>query len=194
MQLRGAGITVFCGSSPGADPRFLAQARALGAALACDGAVVVYGGASVGLMGAVADAALAAGGRVTGVIPRPLVERELAHRGLTQLHVVETMHERKALMSRQAHGYVVLPGGFGTWEEMLEVVTWKQMGLHKKPVVLVNVGGYYASLLAQVQTAVTDGFMRPHFLTYITVVESAEAAVAALRAFAEPGEDIGKWA
>ncbi len=193
MELRGAGITVFCGSSPGANPVFLDTARQLGAALGTAGATLVYGGASVGLMGAVADAALGAGGKVLGVIPQQLVDRELAHKGLTQLRVVASMHERKTIMSDQAAGYVVLPGGYGTWEECFEVITWKQVGLHKKVVVLLNVANYYAPLLAMVEAAVEQQFMRPAFKNYLLVARDVPEAMALLRAYAEPAEPLAKW-
>src|SRR6516225_7515763 len=132
-------IAVYCGSADGNDPAFLAEARALGLAIAAAGLGVVYGGASVGLMGLVADAALAAGGEVIGVIPDQLFEDEVGHDGLSQLHVVASMHERKALMSRLADGFIALPGGYGTIEEVVEAVTWSQLGIHDKPVGLLDV-------------------------------------------------------
>ncbi len=152
-------ICVFCGSSNGRRTGYLEVASALGHHLAETGITVVYGGASVGLMGAVADAALAAGGRVLGVIPRHLSERELAHSGLTELHVVESMHERKALMADLSDGFAALPGGFGTLEELAEVTTWSQLGLHAKPVGLLDVDGFYQPLLAFVDQMVGEGFV-----------------------------------
>jgi uncharacterized protein (TIGR00730 family) len=152
-------VCVFCGSSNGRRPEYLEAATTLGSYLAQTGIAVVYGGASVGLMGAVADAALAAGGEVTGVIPRHLSERELAHPGLTTLHVTESMHERKALMADLSDGFAALPGGFGTLEELAEVTTWSQLGLHSKPVGLLDVGGFYQPLLAFVDQMVAEGFV-----------------------------------
>ncbi|MEA2517933.1 MAG: hypothetical protein QOF49_13 [Chloroflexota bacterium] len=152
-------ICVFCGASPGTDARHLAAATATGTALARRGIRVVYGGSRLGLMGAVADAALAAGGEVIGVIPRLLVDRELAHPGLTELRVVETLHERKAQMAERADAFIALPGGLGTLEELAEVLSWAQLELHAKPVGLLDVGGYFAGLQAFLDRAVADGFL-----------------------------------
>ena len=193
MDLRRAGITVFCGSSQGSNPLFLQTAQALGEALAKAGATLVYGGASVGLMGAVANGALQANGTVLGVIPKPLVERELAHKGLTQLRVVSSMHERKTIMSDLAAGYVVLPGGYGTWEECFEVITWKQIGLHKKPIILLNVADYYAPLLAMIDQAVTHGFMTAALRDYVLVARDVPHAMSLLTAYAEPAKPLDKW-
>jgi uncharacterized protein (TIGR00730 family) len=154
-------ICVFCGSSPGHDPRYLEAARTMGQTLARRGLGLVYGGGSVGLMGAVADAALAAGGEVIGVIPEVLQIRELAHRSLTTLHVVGSMHERKALMAELSDGFVALPGGMGTLEELSEVLTWAQLGLHARPIGLLDVAGYYQPLADFFDRAVGAGFLRP---------------------------------
>jgi uncharacterized protein (TIGR00730 family) len=154
-------LCVFCGSNVGARTAYADAARALGAALARRGTGLVYGGGSVGLMGITADAALAAGGEVIGVIPRALATREIAHHGLTELRVVETMHERKALMTVLADGFVALPGGLGTLEELLEVVTWAQLGLHAKPIAVLNVAGYFDALLALVERAIAERFLHP---------------------------------
>ena len=154
-------LCIFCGSSPGRNPAFADAARTLGAALAARDIGVVYGGGNVGLMGVVADATLAAGGRVTGVIPHALVTRELAHQGLTCLHVVNSMHERKALMARLSDGFIALPGGFGTLEEFCEAVTWTQLGVHAKPCGLLNVAGFYDGLLAFLEHARAEEFLRP---------------------------------
>ncbi len=151
-------VCVYCGSSAGNDPRFAAVARAFGAALARAGIGVVYGGGRVGLMGAVADAALEAGGEVIGVIPRFLEEREVAHRGV-DLRVVESMHERKQLMSELSDAFVALPGGFGTFEEFFEIVTWVQLRLIDAPCIIANVGGYYDALVALIDGAVANGFI-----------------------------------
>ena len=155
-----ARVCVFCGSQPGRDPRYLEAASRLGGLLARRGVGLVYGGATVGLMGAVADAVLAAGGEVDGVIPTGLAEKEIAHLRLTRLHTVETMHERKALMARLADGFVTLPGGTGTLDELFEIVTWAQLGIHDKPVGLLDVAGYYRPLVAFLRRTVDEGFVR----------------------------------
>ena len=152
-------VCVFCGSSAGRDPRYAAQAKALARELAARGIGVVFGGGSVGLMGVLADHALAAGGRVTGVIPHGLAARELAHRGVADMRVVPTMHARKALMAELADGFVALPGGIGTLEELLEIATWVQLGIHRKPVGVLNVGGYYDPLVALLDHAADAGFV-----------------------------------
>lgn len=154
-------VCVFCGSSNGVDPIFLEAARALGQAIAERGWHLVYGGAEVGLMGAMADAALAAGGAVTGVIPRALFEREVAHRGLTQLIEVNNMHERKAEMARRADAFLVLPGGLGTLDELCEILSWALLGIHDKPIVLINIAGYWEAFLGVLDAAVAAGFLRP---------------------------------
>src|SRR5512133_2919831 len=141
-------VCVFCGSSPGANPAYLQAARTVGDLLARRRITVVYGGGRIGIMGAVADSALAAGGKVIGVIPKSLVTREVAHLDLADLRVVGSMHERKALMSDLSDGYLVLPGGLGTLEELFEVATWAQLGIHSKPIALLNVDGFYDRLLA----------------------------------------------
>ena len=168
---------VYCGSANGNDPAFLAEAKALGAAIAAAGLDLVYGGASVGLMGAVADAALAGGAEVIGVLPDVLAGKEIAHAALTRLELVSTMHERKARMAELADAFVVLPGGYGTLEELLEVVTWAQLGLHTKPVVLVNTVGYWDGLLAFLDGAVEAGFLKPKNRALMMVAGSAGEAV-----------------
>jgi uncharacterized protein (TIGR00730 family) len=154
-------ICIFCGSSPGRDPAFVAAARAVGTHLAERGIGVVYGGSRVGLMGAVADAALDAGGEVIGVIPQSLVDRELAHTGLTALRTVGTLHERKAVMAELSDAFIALPGGLGTLEELAEVTSWAQLGLHGKPIGLLDVGDYWDPLLAWLDRAVETGFLAP---------------------------------
>src|ERR1700678_2484591 len=141
-------VAVYCGSANGNDPAYLAEARALGAAIAAAGLGLVYGGAGVGLMGAVADAALAGGAEVIGVLPDVLAGKEIAHPGLTRLELVSTMHERKARMAALADAFLILPGGYGTLEELMGVVTWAQLRIHNKPVVLINIVGYWDGLLA----------------------------------------------
>lgn len=152
-------VCVYCGSSAGADPVYVEAARALGALLAERGLGLVYGGARVGLMGAVADAALAAGGSVVGVIPASLQSRELAHGGLTELVVVDSMHERKAIMAERSDAFLALPGGLGTLEELFEVLTWAQLGIHAKPCGVLDVAGYWSPLLAFLDRAVALGFV-----------------------------------
>jgi uncharacterized protein (TIGR00730 family) len=154
-------LAVYCGSATPADPRFIENAREVGATLARRGIGVVYGGGRLGLMGAVADAALEAGGEVIGVIPQALVAAEVAHRGLTELHVVETMHQRKKAFTDLSDGFVTLPGGTGTMDELWEALSWAQIGYHAKPVGLLNVAGYYDGLLTFVTTMADTGFLRP---------------------------------
>jgi uncharacterized protein (TIGR00730 family) len=179
-------ICVFCGSSPGRDPRHLEAARLMGRTLVARGHGLVYGGGSVGLMGAVADAALAAGGEVIGVIPQVLQIRELAHRSLTALHVVGSMHERKALMAELSEGFVALPGGMGTLEELAEVLTWAQLGLHARPVGLLDVAGYYQALATFFDQAVTAGFLRPEHRRLLLMGEEPAALLDQLEAWRGP--------
>lgn len=153
-------LCVYCGSSPGSDPAFADAARTVGTLIGREGWQLVYGGGRAGLMGIVADAALATGAPVIGVIPESLMARELGHPGLTELHVVETMHQRKTMMAERADAFVALPGGIGTFEELFEVWTWRQLGYHDKPVGLLNVAGYYDALLAFLDQATDRGFMR----------------------------------
>ena len=154
-------LCVYCGSSPGNDPAFAEAARTVGTLIGREGWQLVYGGGRAGLMGTVADAALAAGAPVVGVIPRSLMVRELGHPGLTELHVVETMHQRKTMMAERADAFVALPGGIGTFEELFEVWTWRQLGYHDKPVGLLNVAGYYDPLLTFLDQSTASGFIRP---------------------------------
>lgn len=154
-------ICVYCGSSPGADPVFMASARALGRAIAETGRQLVYGGAKVGLMGALADSALAAGGKVIGVVPRALVAKDVAHAGLTELRVVSTMHERKAMMAELADAFIALPGGLGTLEEFFEMWTWAQLGFHQKPLGLLGGAGFFGPLLQFLDNLVSQRFVRP---------------------------------
>ncbi len=153
-------VCVFCGSSHGTREVHTQSAREMGRVLAQRGIGLVYGGGKVGLMGELADACLGHGGRVTGVMPKSLVDREIAHRGLSELHIVDSMHARKALMADLADAFIAMPGGFGTWDEFCEVVTWSQLGLHRKACALLNVSGYYDPLLAMADRAVAEGFLR----------------------------------
>jgi uncharacterized protein (TIGR00730 family) len=153
-------ITVFCGSSAGLSPLHADKARQVGCSLAERGIGLVYGGGRVGLMGVLADACLRAGGRVVGVIPKALADKEVAHTGLTELHVVGSMHERKALMAERCDAFLALPGGYGTWDELFEALTWTQLGIQRKACGLLNVGGYYDALIAMVDRAIDEGFIR----------------------------------
>jgi hypothetical protein len=171
-------ICVFCGSADGAVPEYLATARELGRRIAEKKYGLVYGGATVGAMGALADAALAAGGEVVGVIPEIIMDREIGHRGVTELHVVRTMHERKALMASRADAFVALPGGYGTMDEFIEIVTWAQLRIHAKPCVLVNVDGYYVGLLAFLDKAVEQGFIKPENRGLVQVARDAAEVLA----------------
>jgi uncharacterized protein (TIGR00730 family) len=175
-------VLVFCGSHPGRDPAYVAAAQAFGREAAARGLGVVYGGASVGLMGALADSALAAGGEVIGIIPRMLVNSEIAHVGVTDLKIVETMHERKALMASLADTVVALPGGTGTLDELFEIITWAQIGLHAKPIGLLDVVGYWAPLLAFLDHAVAERFVRAENRDALVVHDSASALLDGLAA------------
>jgi uncharacterized protein (TIGR00730 family) len=170
-------VAVFCGSSPGTNPAFVAEARALGAAIAAAGLGLVYGGACVGLMGTVADAALAGGAEVIGVLPAVLTGREIEHTGLTTLELVPTMHVRKARQVELADAFLVLPGGYGTLDELMEAVTWAQLGLHAKPCILINTASYWEGLLAFLDSAVAAGFVKPKNRGLVRVAANAEAAV-----------------
>ena len=170
-------ICVFCASADGASPIYLEAARNLGRMIVERGHGLVYGGASVGAMGAVADAALAAGGPVIGVIPDVIVDREIEHRSLTEIHVVRTMHERKALMAEKADAFIALPGGYGTLDEFMEVVTWAVLRIHAKPCILVNLNGYYDGLLAFLDHAVGEGMIRPEKRRLILVARDPVQAV-----------------
>ena len=172
-----ARVAVFCGGSAGAGLPYLEAARALGQSLGRRGLGVVYGGASVGLMGALADGALGVGGEVIGVLPWLLDRREVAHRGLTQLHLVSSMPERKALMASLSSGFLALPGGYGTLDEIFEAVTWTQIAFHDKPCVLINVRGYYDQLLAFLGTAEREGLLKPEYRPMLRSAPDAEAAI-----------------
>jgi hypothetical protein len=168
-------IGVFCGSNPGVQPLYGQVAAELGAALARRGITVVYGGARVGLMGRVADGALRAGGKVVGVLPRFLAGKELAHAGLSELHLCDSMHERKALLAERSDAFIALPGGFGTLEELFEIVTWSQLQLHRKPCGVLNIEGFYDPLCAQIDYAVRDGFLTPAHRGLLVVDSEVDA-------------------
>ena len=184
-------ICVFSGSSHGRRPAYRAAATLLGQTLVSRGYELVYGGARVGLMGAVADAVLADGGHVIGVIPQALVEREVAHTGLPDLRVVSSMHERKALMSELSDGFIALPGGWGTIEELFEVLTWGQLGLHRKPCGLLNVEGYYDPLMAFLRHGFDEQFVRTAFERMLLVSDSPAALLDAFASFEPPAQ--AKW-
>jgi uncharacterized protein (TIGR00730 family) len=184
-------ICVFCGSSAGANPLYADAARRMGRTLARRGLGVVYGGGGVGLMAAVADAALEAGGEVVGVIPRALQLRELAHGRLTALHVVGSMHERKAKMAELADGFVALPGGMGTLEEFAEILTWAQLGLHRKPCGLLDVAGYYRPLVAFFDHATAEGFLRPEHRRLVLAAEEPDALLDAFVSWEPPA--LQRW-
>lgn len=183
-------ISVFCGSSPGLRTSYRNGATATGVTLAQRGIEIIYGGGRVGLMGAVADAALAAGGRVTGVMPRSLFEREIAHTGLTALHVVETMHDRKTLMAELAEGFFALPGGAGTIEEIFEQWTWAQLGIHAKPCGFLNVDGYFEPLRKMIEKMMREGFMRAEYGAMIPFERTVEALLDHFQSYSPPD---AKW-
>lgn len=186
-------VCVYCGSSMGARPEYAEAARRIGAALGRLGVGLVYGGGRVGLMGVVADAVLGSGGRVVGVIPEHLAGPELAHGGLTELHVVPGMHERKALMARLASGFLTLPGGIGTYEEFFEMLTWAALGIHAKPIGVLNVAGYFDPLLRLLDHAAAERFVRPAHLDLLAVSDDPEslAATLLLRSPPDPGPLLG---
>ena len=179
-------VCVFCGSSSEVDPVFRDAARRLGARLAASGLQTVYGGGHIGLMGILADAARAGGGEVIGVIPEALVKRGLAHAGLTELHVVPSMHERKRLMFEKSDAFVVLPGGIGTLEEAFEVISWRQLALHDKPIVLVDVAGYWRPLLALIEATIAHGFAAAESRRLYAVCDSVERVIEAIEAQPKP--------
>ena len=184
-------VCVFCGSSSGHNPGFRRLAERLGRVLAGQGLGLVFGGGRVGLMGAVADAALAAGGEVIGVIPQALMDREIGHRGLTDLRIVGSMHERKALMAELADGFIALPGGIGTLEELFEIWTWAQLGLHAKPCGLLDGDGFFQPLVGFLDRLVLTGFVRPQHRSMLHCAESPEALLAAFAGYQAPL--VAKW-
>lgn len=184
-------VCVYCGSSPGLKPEYRQTAFAFGAFLAGQGITVIYGGGNVGLMGAVADGALSVGGRVVGVIPRALREKELAHLGLAELIEVESMHERKLEMARRADAFVALPGGVGTLEEIFEVFTWTQLGFHLKPCAFFNVGGFYTPLITFLEQVVQQGFLKREHLDMVVMDDDMGRLVARLAAYEHV--DYAKW-
>jgi uncharacterized protein (TIGR00730 family) len=184
-------VCVYAGSNAGADPSYRAAAEELARTLADRGIGIVYGGGSVGLMGALADAALEHGAEVVGVIPRSLAHKEIAHAGLTELRVVGSMHERKATMAELSDAFVALPGGIGTLEELIEAYTWTQLGLHRKPCALLNVNGYYDHLATFLDHAVAERFLRPEHRALLVVVDRPQELLARLKRFEAPR--LAKW-
>jgi uncharacterized protein (TIGR00730 family) len=185
-------VCVFCGSNAGIRPEYGIAAQGLASVLARRGLGLVYGGGNVGLMGLLADSMLQAGGEVIGVIPQTLVAKEVAHRGVTALRIVDTMHQRKALMNELSDAFIALPGGFGTLDEFFEILTWSQLGIHGKPSGLLNVSGFYDSLLAMLDHAVNERFLRPAHRELVIADIDADSLVRRLAAFAPVA--TGKWA
>jgi len=183
-------VCVFCGSSRGANPAHCEAAQKLGHLLAKRGLELVFGAGHIGLMGVLADAVIAGGGHTIGVIPRSMVERELAHAGLGRLHIVDTMHERKSLMADLSDAFIALPGGFGTADELFEILTWAQLGIHQKPIGLVNTAGFFDPLLAWLDRAVTDGFLKPKHRRLLIEAPTVEELLDRLGQF-QPVESQG---
>ena len=184
-------VCVFCGSSVGAKAIYVDAAREMGRLIASKGIGLVYGGGDVGLMGVIADATLEAGGEVIGVIPRALADREIAHKGLTTLHIVDSMHTRKAMMAELADAFIAMPGGVGTFEEFFEAVTWTQLGLHRKPCGLLNVDGFYTPLVQFINHAVAEGFIRAVHRKVIVDDDDPAPLLEALSTVDLP--DVPKW-
>lgn len=184
-------LCVFCGSNHGARPEFGAAARGLGVTLADEGIALVYGGGRVGLMGVIADAVLERGGNVIGVIPHALDTKELAHDGLTEMHAVDSMHERKALMADLSDGFIALPGGLGTLDEFFEIATWAQLGIHTKPCGLLNVAGYFDKLIAYLDHTVEEQFVKPQHRELILVERDQRRLLERMRAYESP--IVEKW-
>ena len=184
-------VCVFCASNPGHNPAYLTLARSLGQLLAKRGHAVVFGGGRVGLMGAVADGALSAGGEVIGVMPHALVQREVAHRGLTQLHVVDSMHERKALFAELSDGFIAMPGGIGTLEELFEVWTWSHLGVHAKPIGLLDVADYWQPFVQLLDHIGQEGFLRPNTRELLLVDDNATHLLDRMTAYVPP--QVTQW-
>jgi uncharacterized protein (TIGR00730 family) len=180
-------LCVYCGSALGVDSRFAESARTVGNAIARHGFGLVYGGGQVGLMGVVADAVLEAGGRAIGVIPEPLAVKEIAHHGLSELHVVRDMHERKAMMASRSAAFLTLPGGIGTFEEFFETLSWATLGLHQKPIGVLNVGGYFDPMIALLDHAVAQKFVKPEHRRHLLISADSEALVVEVMGLARSG-------
>ncbi|MFD2512736.1 TIGR00730 family Rossman fold protein [Pontibacter locisalis] len=182
-------IGVFCGANSGANKIYQEASVKLGRLMAEQKVMLVYGGGNVGLMGEIADAVLAGGGRAVGVIPQSLVDREVAHRGLSELHVVQTMHERKAMMAARSDAFVAMPGGFGTFDEVCEIITWNQLGIIRKPVAFYNVNGFYDKLLEMIDHCVAEGFIKFDQRENLIVESDAELLLKKIRAFSDITSD-----
>jgi len=187
-------VCVFCGSSPGTRPEYTASARKLGALLAARGLTLIYGGGNVGMMGQIADAVLENGGAVTGVIPQAIADMEVAHTGLSDLRVVDSMHARKALMAELSDGFIAMPGGLGTIEEFVEVLTWAQLGFHEKPCGLLNIHGYYDRLLTFIDHVANQQFIQPAHRDLILVDEEPAALLEKFSGYRAPHIDKAAWA
>jgi uncharacterized protein (TIGR00730 family) len=184
-------LCVYCGSSPGASTNYADAARGLAKEMVDNGIALVYGGGSVGLMGVIADEVMRLGGNATGVIPQALMDKEVDHRGLTRLHVVKDMHERKAMMAELSNGFIAMPGGMGTLEELFEVLTWAQLGFHDKPIGLLNIDGFYDGLIRFIEHVVTQRFLKEEHASLMMHASDASTLLAHLRSF-EPAQH-GKW-
>jgi uncharacterized protein (TIGR00730 family) len=184
-------VCVYAGSNPGSHPAYAEAARAMATTLTGRGIGLVYGGGRVGLMGVLADTVLEAGGEAIGVMPQALIDREIGHRGLTELRVVDSMHERKAQMADLSDAFVAVPGGIGTLEELIEVYTWSQLGIHHKPCGVLNVRGYYDHLAAFLDLAVAEGFLRPQHRAVLSVASEPAALLDQMAAYEPP--TVGKW-
>ncbi len=184
-------ICVFCGSNPGNDPAYLEAATSAGLYLAKNDIGLVFGGGRVGLMGRIADTVMENGGRVTGIIPRDLAEKEVAHENLTELHIVGSMHQRKAMMAKLSDGFIAMPGGFGTFEEICEVITWTQLGFQDKPCGILNMNGYYDPMIRLFDKAVAEGFIREMHRELVIVGEEIESLVEAMGRFKPM--NLEKW-
>ncbi|WP_242929466.1 TIGR00730 family Rossman fold protein [Pontibacter vulgaris] len=182
-------IGVFCGANYGSNQVYREAADRFGQLMAAQSIALVYGGGNVGLMGQIADAVLAGGGVVVGVIPQSLVDREVAHQGLTELHVVQTMHERKAMMAARSDAFVAMPGGFGTFDELCEIVTWNQLGIIRKPVALFNVNGYFDKFLEMIDHSVAEGFLKFDQRENLIVETNAEVLLTKIRNFSDATSD-----
>ena len=184
-------VCIFCGSYQGTQPIYMITAHQMGMGLAQRGLGLVYGGGRVGLMGAVADGTMAGGGKVTGVIPQSLVDRELAHNGLSEIHVVKSMHERKAMMAEIADAFIAMPGGYGTLDELFEIITWAQLGFHHKPIALLNIGGYFDPLLTFIEHMATEGFIKPEHRGAVLVKNEVDTLLDTLLSYKPP--QLEKW-
>ena len=182
-------IGIFCGANHGVNPLYQEAAAALGKIMAQQSVLLVYGAGNVGLMGTIADAVLAEGGKAVGVIPQSLVDREVAHRGLTELHVVQTMHERKAMMAARSDAFIAMPGGFGTFDEICEIITWNQLGIIKKPVAFFNVNGFWDKFLEMVDHTVAEGFVKYDQRENLIVESDPEVLLQKIRAYADATSD-----